>query len=259
MQIRPRAARPVIGIGGVLTTATWGFWTQPAVLVAETYLSAVRVAGGSPVILPPADAADPADLLAAVDGVLLAGGNDVCADLYGQTAGVRMEEVTRERDLFELAIARYAFEHDVPVLGICRGLQILNVAAGGTLHQHLLDAGFAEHRPAPGRLDEAANHGLRVAPDSLLGRCGMAERCQVNSHHHQGVDTVGVGGRVVACSVPDGAVEAVEWPAQRFALGVQWHAESPAMPGIFDGFVRAAAERLSASAACEPSMARGAA
>jgi putative glutamine amidotransferase len=247
-------ARPVIGIGGVLTTATWGFWTQPAVLMAETYLSAVRAAGGLPVILPPTDVAHPADLLAAVDGVLLAGGNDVGPELYGQTPGVRTEEVTRERDVFELVIARYALEHDIPVLGICRGLQILNVATGGTLHQHLLDAGFAEHRPAPGRLDEAANHGLRVESDSLLGRCGMAGQRQVNSHHHQGVARVGTGGRVVAYSVPDKAVEAVEWPSQRFALGVQWHAEYPVMPGVFDGLVRAAAESSPALADREPSV-----
>ena len=257
MQTRPSIGRPIIGIGGVPTTAAWGFWTQPAVLVAETYLDAVRAAGGLPVILPPTDVAHLAEILATVDGVLLAGGNDLCPDLYGQVPGARMEEVTRERDVFELAVARYAVEQDIPVLGICRGLQILNVATGGTLYQHLLDAGFAEHRPAPGRLDEAANHGLRVEPDSLLGRCGLAGHGQVNSHHHQGVATVGEGGRVVAYSVPDEAVEAVEWPSRRFALGVQWHAEYPVMPGIFDGFVRAAAEQSSTPADREPSMAGG--
>lgn len=247
MQTRPwttaqPATRPVVGVCGVPSVATWGFWSQPAVLVAETYLAAIRDAGGLPIIVPPEDdESEVMRILAMVDGLVLSGGTDVSPDLYGQAASARMEETVRGRDEFELHIAAHAVKADLPVLGICRGLQILNVATGGTLHQHLADGAFAEHRPAPGRLDAATRHGVEVERDSLLGELGLAGLREVNSHHHQGVAEVGYGGRVVARSVPDGAVEAVEWTGARFALGVQWHPEEPRMSELFDGLVRAAA------------------
>lgn len=251
MQIGPSrdgVSKPTIGVCGVSTIATWGFWSQPAVLVAETYLAAIRRAGGVPVILPSLDAgfsaSDLADVVEVVNGVVLTGGSDLSPDLYGQAAGPRTEETVRERDEFELALARAVLGDDVPVLGICRGLQILNVATGGTLHQHLPDEGYGDHRPVPGRLDRVTDHAVVVEPRSLLGDCGLAELRDVNSHHHQGVAQVGAGGRVVARSVPDGAVEAVEWPQHRFALGVQWHPEDPPMHGLFAGLVRSAATAL---------------
>lgn len=221
--------------------AAWSFWSQPAVLVAGTYLDAVTGAGGQPVVLPPSPHADITRLVEMLDGLVLAGGTDVEPEAYGARATGRTEESHRGRDLFELELTTAAMERDVPTLGICRGLQILNTATGGTLHQHLLDAGFAEHRPAPGRLDEAANHAVEVEPDSLLGACGLAGLRAVNSHHHQGVATVGAGGRVVAVSHPDGAIEAVEWPDMSFVLGVQWHPEDPPMHDLFRGLVDAAA------------------
>lgn len=231
----------MIGICGVPTQASWSFWSQPAVLVAGTYLDAVTRAGGQPIVLPPSSEADVAGLIDLVDGLLLAGGTDVVPDLYGEEITARTEQTHLDRDLFELRIATVALKRDVPVLGICRGLQILNVAAGGTLHQHLLDAGYAEHRPAPGRLDGPTRHPVVVEPDSLLGACGLGGLSMVNSHHHQGVAAVGAGGRVVARSAPDGAVEAVEWTGHAFALGVQWHPEDPPMDGLFRGLVEAAA------------------
>ncbi|MDH6195175.1 putative glutamine amidotransferase [Mycobacterium frederiksbergense] len=233
--------RPLIGICGVSATAAWGFWRQDAVLAAHTYLDAIERAGGQPLVLPPSPNADAGQLLGILDGLLLAGGTDIEPECYGSAATERMEETNPTRDSFELRIATAALERDIPILGICRGLQILNVATGGTLHQHLLDAGFAEHRPAPGRLDHATHHAVEVDVDCLLGRSGFAGVREVNSHHHQGVATVGAGGRVTARSIPDGAVESVEWPERRFALGVQWHPEYQPMTEIFDAFVGAAA------------------
>lgn len=233
--------RPLVGICGVSTTATWGFWSQPAVLTAQTYLDAVVGAGAQPLILPPSDAADVARLVTLVDGIVLAGGADIDPGYYGETTSPRTEEIHPVRDAFELRLTAAALEHDIPVLGICRGLQILNVATGGTLHQHLLDAGFAEHRPRPGRLDASTRHTVEIAGDSVLGRCGLGGVREVNSHHHQGVSAVGNGARVIARSIPDRSVEALEWPSQRFALGVQWHPEDPPMHAIFAEFVAAAA------------------
>lgn len=235
--------RPVIGVCGVPGIASWGFWTQPAVLAAETYLAAVRDAGGLAIIVPPTATAeaDARRLLPMVDGVLLVGGSDVSPRFYGRPASERTEETDHRRDEFELHVASLALRSDLPVLGICRGLQILNVATGGTLHQHLLDEEFAEHRPAPGRLDASSAHGIEVESRSLLGDLGLAGLREVNSHHHQGVAELGRGGRVIARSVPDGVVEAVEWTGPRFALGVQWHPEDPATSELFTGLIRAAA------------------
>lgn len=232
--------RPLVAISGVPAQASWGFWSQPAVLTAQTYLDAVTRAGGQPLILVPSLDADIDEFAELVAGIVLAGGTDVGPEHYGETATARMEETHDVRDVFELRLARAAQERDIPVLGICRGLQILNVAAGGTLHQHLVDSGYGQHRPAPGRLDESTHHAVRVTPGSLLARCGLADLRNVNSHHHQGVASIGRGGRVAAVSLPDHGVEAIEWPERRFSLGVQWHPEDPAMDDLFRAFVSAA-------------------
>ena len=249
MEAGPWLIRPLIGICGATANATWTFWSQPAVLTAKTYLEAVERAGGEPLILPPSRNADTYRLLGMVDGLVLAGGMDVWPGHYGEQPSARMELGNRVRDDFELRLAAAALERDVPVLGICRGLHILNIATGGTLHQHLLDTGFAEHRPKPGRLDESTNHAVDVEKDSLLGQCGLAGLREVNSHHHQGVATVGAAGRVSARSSPDGATEAVEWPDQRFALGVQRHPEDPPIDAIFEALMRAAATKPPATLA----------
>ncbi|MGV1050165.1 MAG: gamma-glutamyl-gamma-aminobutyrate hydrolase family protein [Solirubrobacterales bacterium] len=237
--------RPVIGICAASERAAWSFWNQDAALVAATYLSAVRRGGGLPVALAPEalSAADVETLMGRVEGLLLIGGADLDPASYGQEQTPRTEAMYPLRDGFELALVRAAFAADVPVLGICRGLQILNVATGGTLHQHLGDAGFAEHRPLPGSLDERTHHEVEVEPDSLLARATGAERETVNSHHHQGVDAVGEGGRVVARSLPDGGVEAIEWPRLRHALGVQWHPEALELDATVANLVAAASDR----------------
>ena len=180
-------------------------------MVARTYLAALGRAGAQVVVIPPGETADAGRLVGVVDGLLLAGGSDIEPDLYGAPSSDRLEETRRDRDIFELRAAHAAFELDVPVLGICRGLQVLNVTFGAD-----------------------TNHLIAVEPDSLLARCGLTGIREVNSHHHQGVAAVGTGGRVTACSVPDSAVEAIEWPAQRFALGVQWHPEDPPMQHLFE-------------------------
>lgn len=235
--------RPVIGICAARERAAWSFWDQDAALVAGTYLAAVRHGGGLPVGLAPEalSAADVETLIGRVDGLLLIGGADLDPACYGQERSPRTEATYRERDEFELALVRAAFAAEVPVLGICRGLQILNVATGGNLHQHLADAGFDEHRRAPGSLGEDTHHEVEVEPGSLLARATRTERETVNSHHHQGVDAVGEGSRVVARSLPDGVVEAIEWPHLRHALGVQWHPETLELDRTVAALVTAAA------------------
>lgn len=132
------------------------------------------------------------------------------------------------------------------MLGICRGLHILNVAKGGTLHQHLADEGFSEHRPAPGRLDGATAHGVDITPGTLASGAGTL-RATVNSHHHQGIARVGDGGRATARSL-DGAIEVIEWPSHCYALGVQWHPETLDLSATIVDFVDTAAISSAAGA-----------
>ncbi len=248
----PRS-RPLIGICAAWDRAAWSFWDQDAALVAGSYLGAVRRAGGLPVLLAPEplDDRDVEALSTRVDGLLLIGGADLDPACYGQAATARTEATFALRDEFELALVRAAFARDLPVLGICRGLQIMNVAAGGTLHQHLADAGFGEHRAVPGSLGEPTHHAVAVEPTSLLATEVGPGPEVVNSHHHQGVDRVGEGGRVVAVSVPDGVVEAIAGEGMRHALGVQWHPEALELDTTVDGLVAAARERAAAAAGME--------
>jgi putative glutamine amidotransferase len=240
--------RPVIGVCAAWERAAWSFWDQPAAVVAGTYLGAVQRAGGTPVVLAPEPLEDDAQIEsygAWLDGLLLIGGADLDPASYGQPATERTESTVPMRDAFELALSRAAFAWDLPVLGICRGLQIFNVSTGGTLHQHVTDAGFAEHRPMPGSLGEPTFHTVEVEPGSALA--ADRRRITVNSHHHQGIDRVGEGGRVVARSVPDQLVEAVQWPQLRYALGVQWHPEALELDTTIADLVAAAAERAGAA------------
>jgi len=243
IEARPR---PAIGICAAWDRAAWSFWHQDAALVAGTYLDCVRRAGGLPIMLAPEllSERDVEALIARVDGLLLIGGADLDPASYGQAATARTEATYPLRDEFELALVRAAFAADLPVLGICRGLQVMNAATGGTLHQHLTDAGFAEHRALPGSLGEPTMHALAIEPGSLPA-APLPET--VNSHHHQGIDRVGEGGQIVARSVPDGLVEAVQWPRQRYALGVQWHPEAMHLDATIAGLVAAAPTPASCS------------
>jgi putative glutamine amidotransferase len=241
MAVRVDEQAPVIGICAAWDRAAWSFWNQDAALVAGSYLDVVLRGGGLPLVLPPIELGPAAErtLLERIDGLLLIGGSDLDPASYGEAPAPRLEATSALRDAFELALVRGAIARDLPVLGICRGLQILNVATGGTLEQDLAGAGFGEHRPAPGRLDEPTFHAIEVEPESLLAAGPEPAALSVNSHHHQGVARLGEGARVIARS-PDGVVEALEWPDREHVLGVQWHPEALELDTTVSAFVAAA-------------------
>jgi putative glutamine amidotransferase len=241
---------PVIGICAALETASWGLWTQQAAVLPGDYVKKVQAAGGIPVgLLPdPAAAKDPGILLDRIDGLLLIGGTDVHPGTYGQSVSAYVEPTTPLRDDFELALTRAAFARDFPILGICRGLQIMNVANGGTLHQDLDERGFAGHRAYPGSLGASTYHAIDVQPATLAARAAGSGTRQVNSHHHQGIDLVAEGAAVTACAVADGLPEALEWPALGFALGVQWHPEAMPIDDAVGALVNATRSKLAAEA-----------
>ncbi|MBN3454814.1 gamma-glutamyl-gamma-aminobutyrate hydrolase family protein [Mycobacterium sp. DSM 3803] len=237
---------PVIGVCTAFENASWGFWSQQAAIIPATYLAKIHAAGGIPLGLVPDTRAieNPGTIVDRIDGLLLIGGVDVEPSSYGATDTGRTEATEPLRDEFELVLAREAMRRDMPVLGVCRGMQILNVAAGGTLHQHLLDAGYAEHRPSPGRLDHQTFHEVEVDCDTHAAMlCGSGIQT-VNSHHHQGVDRLGHGAVVTARSLPDQLPEAIEWPGHRYALGVQWHPEVDELQHALTDFINTAAHAL---------------
>ena len=232
---------PAIGICAAIERVSWGVWNEYEVtLVPRTYVGAVQRAGGIGIVLPPDDAVaeSPDLLLDRVDGLILAGGADIDPASYGAEAHPETRGSWPDRDRFELALARRAIERDVPLLGICRGMQLLNVALGGTLDQHLPESvGNEVHRALGGTFGE---HHVRLAPDSLAcGAAGM-EGFVVLSHHHQGVQQVGEGLRVSGWSVEDDLVEAIELPDNRFALGVVWHPEEDRDSKVIAALVDAA-------------------
>jgi len=228
-------ARPVIGITTYVTQAQWGNWDVEAALVPAAYVKAVERAGGRPVLIPPSQDGI-AETLDAVDGLLFSGGSDLDPDLYEQEPHNETVGVVRERDRAELALLEAALARDMPVLAVCRGSQVLNVARGGDLVQHLPDVvGDEKHKHTPGTFadhDVTLEDGTRLA--ALLG-----ERAPVKSHHHQGFGRVGDGLRVAAYA-EDGTIEAVEDPSHRFALGVLWHPEAGEDMKLFEELVRQA-------------------
>jgi putative glutamine amidotransferase len=217
---------PAIGICAAIERVSWGVWSGYEVTLApRNYVTAVQSAGGLGIVLPPDPAAveDPDLLLDRVDALMLAGGADLDPASYGAEAHAETKGTWPERDRFELALTRRALEREMPVLGICRGMQLLNVALGGTLVQHLPEAlGSEVHRTLTGTFGE---HEVRLEPGSLARAAAGTEGLVVRSHHHQGVDRVGEGLRASGWSVPDDLIEAIELPGQRFALGLLWHPE----------------------------------
>ena len=215
------------------------------------YEQAIRVAGGEPRLLD-WDAMKPGDALDGIDGLLLTGGGDVDPRHYGREKAPETEPVEAERDDFELAISRAALDRDLPILAICRGLQVLNVAAGGTLLQDVPKAVGDTVTHDITQPKNAVAHSVRVEPGSSLARAlGAAaigvETCAVNSRHHQAVDAVAPG-FVVSATAPDGIVEAIERPDRRFCVGVEWHPENFWATGefapLFETFVRACRPRI---------------
>ncbi|HVU79065.1 MAG TPA: gamma-glutamyl-gamma-aminobutyrate hydrolase family protein [Gaiellaceae bacterium] len=225
------AEPPVIGVTTYLTPARWGAWDMEAALVPADYVRGVVRAGGSPLLVPPGASLDAT--LAVVDGLVFSGGSDLDPELYGADAHPETAGVIRERDDFELELMRAALERDVPMLAICRGSQVLNVALGGDLEQHVPDrVGSELHREVPGVFSD---HGVEVVGGTRLGSL-IGDRHDVKSHHHQGFGEVG-DGLVVAARAPDGTVEALEAPARRFTLGVLWHPEAAEDRALFEALV----------------------
>jgi putative glutamine amidotransferase len=239
---------PVIGVATALERARWGVWDQNAVLLPHSYPLAVQRAGALALLLPPDPAvtADPDLVLDLLDGLLLAGGADVDPTFYGAERGPKTQPSVTERDAFEIALAQRAIERDLPFLGICRGMQVLNVARGGTLIQHLPSHG--EHLRVPGSF-EGAEHPVHLAPGSLAAAAAGEVRHETLSHHHQGVDRVGEDLVVSGWADADELPEAIEIPSKRFALGVQWHPEADEASRIIASLVEEARDYALARAA----------
>ena len=228
--------KPVVGITTYLTPAAWGAWRLDAALVPASYVRSVVRAGGAPLLVPPGASYE--ETLDSVDGLIFSGGSDLDPELYGEEAHPQTEGWIRERDDFELGLMQAALARDVPLLAICRGSQVLNVALGGDLEQHVPDRVHTNvHKETPGVF---ADHDVAVLPGTQLSAI-LGDRADVKSHHHQGYGELG-GGLVEAARAPDGTVEALEDPTRRFTLGVLWHPEEGADLALFEALVQEAAE-----------------
>jgi putative glutamine amidotransferase len=235
--------RPVIGICTALARANWGAWEErDAALLAVSYIAAIQRAGGLAVMIPPDGEFEraPDEMLDLLDGLILAGGNDIDPACYGADPHPETNHIVPERDRSELALALRAIDRDLPVLGICRGMQLINVAFGGTLRQHLPEElGHEEHRRTAGSFADA-DHDVRLIAGSLAARAAGEELHGTKSHHHQGVATVGAGLEVTGYSLLDDLPEALEAPDRRFVLGVQWHPEADERSRVVGALVQCA-------------------
>lgn len=233
-----------IGLTTYREQAAWGVWDEPADLLPRSYADAVAAAGGVPMLLPPVDSADlprRADtVLDGLDGLIVAGGADVDPGRYGEQRNPRTGPARPDRDSWEVALVRAAVERAMPVLGICRGMQVLNVALGGTLVQHLPDVvGHDGHCPTPG---VHARHSVTVEPGSMTGAL-LGPSCDVATYHHQAVAMLAPG-LVATAWADDGTVEAIERPDGGWVVGVQWHPEVFDGAALFAGLVQACLARV---------------
>jgi gamma-glutamyl-gamma-aminobutyrate hydrolase PuuD len=224
--------RPIIGITSYAETARWGAWECPAALIPLAYVRAVENAGGRPLLVPPSqDGVE--ETLDAVDGLVFSGGADLDPATYGADAHPATNGVRPERDSAELRLLEAALARDMPVLAVCRGSQILNVARGGDLVQHLPDVvGTDTHKETPGVFSD---HEVDVTAGTRLNAL-VGDRTPVKSHHHQGLGRIGEGLQESA-RAEDGTVEAIEDPSRRFALGVLWHPEEGEDAALFRALV----------------------
>lgn len=233
--------KPVIGLSSYAEPARWAAWQAPAALLPLNYAEQVAAAGGVPVLLPPVPGI--AAAVGRLDGLVLSGGGDIDPASYGAAPHPRTGPVSAERDRAELDLLAAALAAGLPVLGICRGLQLLNIARGGTLHQHLADlepTGDCGHTPLPGTF---GSHPVRVATGSMLAGILQADRpFAVPTAHHQAIGRLGAGLTATAWAA-DGIIEAAELTGGEhhpFVLAVQWHPEAGDDPRLFQALVAAA-------------------
>jgi gamma-glutamyl-gamma-aminobutyrate hydrolase PuuD len=229
--------RPLIGITTYAQHASWGVWHLPAALIPLDYVDAVERAGGRALLIPPSEDGVE-ETLAALDGVVFSGGADLDPRMYGADAHPETDTPQGRRDAGELALLTAAIERDLPTLAICRGFQLLNVARGGDLIQHLPEEiGNDVHKQVPG---EFAVHPVEVKEGTRLGAI-VGATPEVTSHHHQALGRVG-DGLVESAWAADGTLEAVEDPSRRFVVGVQWHPEASQDAALFEALVAQARE-----------------
>jgi len=230
------STRPRIGLTTYLETASWGVWTRPAAIVPRVYLDAVTRSGGQPLLLPPV--ATDESVLELLDGLLIIGGADLDPATYGAVPDPATEGTRPERDDHERRLFRAALERETPVLGVCRGAQLMTAALGGTLYQHLPDLlGHEGHRPEPAVFGTST---ITTQPGSLVAEI-LGHETKVPCYHHQGLAEVTTPLEATAWA-DDGLVEAVELPGRGWVLGVQWHPEeNPDDLRLFQALVEAAA------------------
>jgi putative glutamine amidotransferase len=235
---------PLIGISSYAQQARWGAWDDQAVLLPRRYADKVAQAGGAPVLLPPLSGIE--RTLPRLDGLVLSGGGDIDPARYAAARNPETGPASDDRDSAELALCRAALDLGLPLLGICRGLQVINVTLGGTLYQHVPDiVGHNGHSPELGRYD---SHDVHVAPDSRLASVLARTELPVPTHHHQAIDKLGRG-LVATAWTADGIIEAAETaepagPGAPFLLAVQWHPEVGDDLSLFRGLVAAARARM---------------
>ena len=237
--------RPVIGITTYVTPAKWGYWDLEASLIPHNYVRAVEEAGGRPLLVPPINEGIE-ETLDSLDAIVFSGGSDLDPAHYGEEPHPETFGIREERDRAELELMKAALGRDMPVLGICRGVQVLNIARGGNLIQHLPEiVGHEGHKHDPP--GSFSDHDVEIEPDTTLAKI-LGDRHPMKSHHHQGLDAVGKGLRVSA-HAEDGSIEGVEDPEHRFAVGVLWHPEAGEDRKLFQALVEQAREYKQARAA----------